>query len=151
MPCEIHALRYFTPRNRKEDCTPPVVTGLLVVLEGQNSLEIVLGFNEDQLVFEDLLEDTHFVPFDDDMLHVLVGRKEAHHAVWDDATEFDHEAAVVAHDTRVLSLVKLGTHGELVRPLGQDNGLDRVAWQMDLESPRYFRNKVQHPGVDFRG
>lgn len=81
MPCEIYTLRYLASSDRKKDGTPAVVTGLLIVFQGEHCLQVVLSLNENELVLEHSLQDAHFIPFHNHVLHILVRCEEAHHAI----------------------------------------------------------------------
>lgn len=144
MPRKIDTFGYFTTCDGEEDSSPAIVTSLLVVFEGEHSLFIVFGLDENEFVFENALKYAHLVPLDDDVLHVLVGREEAYHAVRHDLAKLNQQAAIVTNNSRVLPLLKLGAYSELIRALRHDQWLNGVPSQVDLKVFHNFRLKVQH-------
>lgn len=146
--CKVDAFGDFAACYGEENGATAIVTGLFVVFKGEHRLEIVLCLDENELVSKHSLQDAHLVPLDNDVLHILVAREEADEAVGDYPTQLDQKTAVVAHDTRVLSLVKLGTDGELVGSFRHYKRVDSVSWQVNLECSHDSRREVEHLGVD---
>ena len=86
---EVNTLGDFTSSDREKYGTSAIVTGLLVIFERQNCFQVVLSLNENEFVLEHALQDAHFIPLDNHVLHVLVAREEADHAVGDYPAELD--------------------------------------------------------------
>lgn len=81
MVCKVNSFRDLASCNGEEDCSSAIVTGLLVVLKSHDGLEVVFGFNVDELVLTHLLQNAHLIPLNNDVLHVLVGGEETNYAI----------------------------------------------------------------------
>ncbi len=142
MSSEVHALGHFASSDREEDSAPAVVAGLLVVLQGQDRLEVVFGLDVDQLVLTHSLQYSHFIPLDDNMLHVFITSEEAHNAIRYDRAQVDQQAAIVPDIPLVLSLIELTRDGQLVHALGHNHGLHCIPGQHYVEGFHGFRLEI---------
>lgn len=95
---EIDSFADFTARDAEEDGAAAVAAGCAVGFEGEGGFLGVGGFDEDEFVFPDFVEDAHALPGADDRFHVEVRGEEDDEAVGCDFGEFGEEAAVVADD-----------------------------------------------------
>lgn len=151
MVVEIYPFADFSPGNAEEDGAAAVAAGGAVGFEGEGCFLRVRGFDEDEFVFPNFVEDAHALPHADDGFHVEVRREKNDKPIGSDFGEFGQEGAVVADDAWFVADLEAGGHGGLVGAAGDDHGEEGVAGEGHAVGFLHDGVEAEHFGVHFQG
>ena len=94
----------------EQHSSSPTVTGILIILQTGYRLDLILRFNEHQLILQHFLEYLHFIPLEDHMFHIFVACEVAYHPIRHRCAQLNDEVAVVSDVALVVSLRELAAH-----------------------------------------
>ena len=143
---EIYPFGDLATGDAEHDCPAAVAAGGSVGFEGEGGFLRVGGFDEDEFVFPDFVEDAllrceyvnkilrnskeserkkyrsthHALPHTNDALHVKITRKEYHHPIRRNLRKLNQQITIIPHDTRIIPNLKSTTNMDLITPPRHD-------------------------------
>ena len=104
-----------------------------VVFQSYARLICIRSLDKDQLMFPDLVKNTHVVPRGDNRFHVKVTREECNNTIRNDLAVFNEDAAEVPYNGWVVSDLEPRAYGHLVA--STRNHLQRPSESMSALPP----------------
>ena len=150
MVVEIDAFGDFAAGDAEEDGAAAVAAGGAVGFEGEGGFLAVGGFDEDEFVLPDFVEDAHALPHADNGFHVEVRGEEDDDAVRGDFGEFHQQAAVIAHDAWFVANLEARGYGGLIAAAGDDHGEKGTSGEGHAVGFLHYSCEAEHFGVHFQ-